>query len=67
MSNHPELLKQMALEVIARIPLDAAKIYTDGMGPFSCRPSWELSCGRPCEGGHKQSCGSGKPHGSYID
>ncbi|GFT66435.1 RNase H domain-containing protein [Trichonephila clavipes] len=30
MSNHPELLKQLALEVIDGIPLDAAKIYTDG-------------------------------------
>ncbi|GFW91552.1 RNase H domain-containing protein [Trichonephila clavipes] len=30
MSDHPELLKQLALEVIAGIPLDAAKIYTDG-------------------------------------
>ncbi|GFW25305.1 uncharacterized protein TNCV_5088701 [Trichonephila clavipes] len=30
MSGHPELLKQLALEVIAGIPLDAAKIYTDG-------------------------------------
>ncbi|GFY03929.1 RNase H domain-containing protein [Trichonephila clavipes] len=30
MSDHPELLKQMALEVIDGIPLDAAKIYTDG-------------------------------------
>ncbi|GFV98601.1 RNase H domain-containing protein [Trichonephila clavipes] len=30
MSDHPELLKQLALEVIDRIPLDAAKIYTDG-------------------------------------
>ncbi|GFV33052.1 uncharacterized protein TNCV_3365041 [Trichonephila clavipes] len=30
MSDHPELLKQLALEVIDEIPLDAAKIYTDG-------------------------------------
>ncbi|GFU83920.1 RNase H domain-containing protein [Trichonephila clavipes] len=30
MSNHPELLKQLALEVIDGIALDAAKIYTDG-------------------------------------
>ncbi|GFX96642.1 uncharacterized protein TNCV_244291 [Trichonephila clavipes] len=30
MSVHPEFLKQLALEVIAGIPLDAAKIYTDG-------------------------------------
>ncbi|GFY32093.1 RNase H domain-containing protein [Trichonephila clavipes] len=30
MSDHPELLKQLALEVIDRIPLDAAKIYSDG-------------------------------------
>ncbi|GFW76691.1 RNase H domain-containing protein [Trichonephila clavipes] len=30
MSDHPELLKQLALEVISGIPLDAAKIYTDG-------------------------------------
>ncbi|GFV14683.1 RNase H domain-containing protein [Trichonephila clavipes] len=30
MSDQPELLKQLALEVIAGIPLDAAKIYTDG-------------------------------------
>ncbi|GFT35682.1 hypothetical protein TNCV_2849711 [Trichonephila clavipes] len=30
MSDHPELLKQLALEVIDGIPLDAAKIYTDG-------------------------------------
>ncbi|GFS78081.1 RNase H domain-containing protein [Trichonephila clavipes] len=29
MSDHPELLKQLALEVIDGIPLDAAKIYTD--------------------------------------
>ncbi|GFX45317.1 hypothetical protein TNCV_2096021 [Trichonephila clavipes] len=29
MSDHPEL-KQLALEVIDGIPLDAAKIYTDG-------------------------------------
>ncbi|GFS99271.1 uncharacterized protein TNCV_1600961 [Trichonephila clavipes] len=28
--HHPELLKQLALEVIDGIPLDAAKIYTDG-------------------------------------
>ncbi|GFX93630.1 RNase H domain-containing protein [Trichonephila clavipes] len=49
MSDHPELLKQLALEVVDRIPLDAAKIYTDGtfglapysstVGPFLCRPS----------------------------
>ncbi|GFX91992.1 hypothetical protein TNCV_5004561 [Trichonephila clavipes] len=30
MSDHPELLKQLTLEVIDGIPLDAAKIYTDG-------------------------------------
>ncbi|GFX72105.1 RNase H domain-containing protein [Trichonephila clavipes] len=30
MSDHPELLKQMALEEIDGIPLDAAKICTDG-------------------------------------
>ncbi|GFX14656.1 RNase H domain-containing protein [Trichonephila clavipes] len=30
MSDHPVLLKQLALEVIVGIPLDAAKIYTDG-------------------------------------
>ncbi|GFV95214.1 RNase H domain-containing protein [Trichonephila clavipes] len=30
MSDHPKLLKQLALEVIDGIPLDAAKIYTDG-------------------------------------
>ncbi|GFV48323.1 RNase H domain-containing protein [Trichonephila clavipes] len=30
MSDHPELLKQLALEVIDGFPLDAAKIYTDG-------------------------------------
>ncbi|GFU10037.1 RNase H domain-containing protein [Trichonephila clavipes] len=30
MSNHTELLKQLALGVIPGIPLDAAKIYTDG-------------------------------------
>ncbi|GFT67133.1 RNase H domain-containing protein [Trichonephila clavipes] len=30
MSDHPELLKQLALEVIDGIPLDTAKIYTDG-------------------------------------
>ncbi|PRD24036.1 UNVERIFIED_CONTAM: hypothetical protein NCL1_44835 [Trichonephila clavipes] len=30
MSDHPELLKQLALEVIDGILLDAAKIYTDG-------------------------------------
>ncbi|GFS56764.1 uncharacterized protein TNCV_2221951 [Trichonephila clavipes] len=30
MSDHPELLKQLALEVIDGIPLDAAKIYIDG-------------------------------------
>ncbi|GFU85282.1 uncharacterized protein TNCV_2385891 [Trichonephila clavipes] len=30
MSDHTELLKQLALEVIDGIPLDAAKIYTDG-------------------------------------
>ncbi|GFU48175.1 uncharacterized protein TNCV_4230011 [Trichonephila clavipes] len=30
MSDHPELLKQLALEVIDGIPLDAVKIYTDG-------------------------------------
>ncbi|GFU98075.1 RNase H domain-containing protein [Trichonephila clavipes] len=30
MSDHPELLKQLALEVIDGIPLDAAKINTDG-------------------------------------
>ncbi|GFW98216.1 uncharacterized protein TNCV_331681 [Trichonephila clavipes] len=30
MSDHPELLKQLALEVIDGIPLNAAKIYTDG-------------------------------------
>ncbi|GFW23555.1 putative RNA-directed DNA polymerase from transposon BS [Trichonephila clavipes] len=29
-SDHPEILKQLALEVISGIPLDAAKIYTDG-------------------------------------
>ncbi|GFW54672.1 hypothetical protein TNCV_787751 [Trichonephila clavipes] len=23
------------------------------VGPFSCRPSLERSCGRPCEGGYK--------------
>ncbi|GFY25163.1 uncharacterized protein TNCV_2482841 [Trichonephila clavipes] len=166
MSDHPELLMQLALEVIDGIPLDAAKIYTDGskgetnttgsgvlielpghvikfqrnadhssvfrteliaimcglsfinnirdlafseiwiltdsrssiqtfiklaiyrrqhqeyfspfsttfgsapysstVGPFSCRPSRERSCGRPCEDGYQQSCGSGRPHGPYI-
>ncbi|GFW35836.1 uncharacterized protein TNCV_1926671 [Trichonephila clavipes] len=30
MSDHPELLKQLTLEEIDGIPLDAAKIYTDG-------------------------------------
>ncbi|GFY02848.1 RNase H domain-containing protein [Trichonephila clavipes] len=30
MSDYPELLKQLALEVIDGIPLDASKIYTDG-------------------------------------
>ncbi|GFV01050.1 hypothetical protein TNCV_1009711 [Trichonephila clavipes] len=30
MSDHPELLKQLALDVINGIPLDAVKIYTDG-------------------------------------
>ncbi|GFW40170.1 hypothetical protein TNCV_5118531 [Trichonephila clavipes] len=30
MPDHPELLKQLALEVIDGIPLNAAKIYTDG-------------------------------------
>ncbi|GFX45694.1 RNase H domain-containing protein [Trichonephila clavipes] len=30
MSDHPELLKQLALELIDVIPLDAEKIYTDG-------------------------------------
>ncbi|GFT74342.1 uncharacterized protein TNCV_539021 [Trichonephila clavipes] len=29
MFDHPERLKQLALEVIEGIPLDAAKIYTD--------------------------------------
>ncbi|GFT55087.1 RNase H domain-containing protein [Trichonephila clavipes] len=29
-SDHPELLKQLALEVIYGIPLDTVKIYTDG-------------------------------------
>ncbi|GFW25756.1 hypothetical protein TNCV_1310171 [Trichonephila clavipes] len=28
--DHPEILKQLALEVIDGIPLDAVKIYTDG-------------------------------------
>ncbi|GFW75447.1 RNase H domain-containing protein [Trichonephila clavipes] len=32
MSDHPELLKQLALEVIAGIPLDAAKTTTTGSG-----------------------------------
>ncbi|GFW24516.1 hypothetical protein TNCV_4896041 [Trichonephila clavipes] len=41
--------------------------YSSTVGPFSCRPSQERSCGRPCEGGYKQSCGFGKPHGPYID
>ncbi|GFW03593.1 RNase H domain-containing protein [Trichonephila clavipes] len=59
MSDHPKLLKQLALEVIDKIPLDATKIYTDGtfgsapysstMGPFSCRPFRERSCGRPAK------------------
>ncbi|GFX01819.1 uncharacterized protein TNCV_1022221 [Trichonephila clavipes] len=35
MSDHPELLKQLALEVIKGIPLYAAKIYTDGTDPSS--------------------------------
>ncbi|GFV53102.1 uncharacterized protein TNCV_4015151 [Trichonephila clavipes] len=30
MSDHPELLKQLALEVIDGIPLDAVKIYNGG-------------------------------------
>ncbi|GFU00814.1 DUF4817 domain-containing protein [Trichonephila clavipes] len=30
MSDHPELLMQLALEVIDGMPLDAVKIYTDG-------------------------------------
>ncbi|GFU67528.1 RNase H domain-containing protein [Trichonephila clavipes] len=30
MSDHPKILKQLALDVIDGIPLDAAKIYTDG-------------------------------------
>ncbi|GFW85855.1 uncharacterized protein TNCV_855041 [Trichonephila clavipes] len=41
--------------------------YSSTVGPFSCRPSRERSCGRPCEGGYKPSCGSGKPHDPYID
>ncbi|GFW75930.1 long-chain-fatty-acid--CoA ligase 1 [Trichonephila clavipes] len=41
--------------------------YSSTVGPFSCRPSRERSCGRPCEGGYLQSCGSGRPHGPYID
>ncbi|GFV29971.1 hypothetical protein TNCV_3100481 [Trichonephila clavipes] len=41
--------------------------YSSTVGPFSCRPSRELNCGRPCEGSYKQSCGSGKPHGPYIN
>ncbi|GFT52892.1 hypothetical protein TNCV_1460001 [Trichonephila clavipes] len=41
--------------------------YSSKVGPFSCRPSRERSYERPCEGGYKQSCGSGRPHGSYID
>ncbi|GFV58349.1 RNase H domain-containing protein [Trichonephila clavipes] len=51
LSDNPEFLKQLALEVIDGIPQDAAKIYTDGtfgsapysstVGPFSCRPSRE--------------------------
>ncbi|GFX68193.1 hypothetical protein TNCV_1807491 [Trichonephila clavipes] len=141
MSDHPELLKQLALEVIDGIPLVAVKTYTDGskeetnttvggvlielpgcvikfqrrnadhasvlrtqpiihptfielaiyrrqqqqeyssafstafgsapysstVGPFSCRHSRELSCGRPCEGSYQQSCGSGRQHCPYID
>ncbi|GFW08932.1 uncharacterized protein TNCV_3474841 [Trichonephila clavipes] len=34
MSDHPKLLKQLALEVIDGIPLDAVKIYTDGNQPY---------------------------------
>ncbi|GFV95041.1 hypothetical protein TNCV_1030391 [Trichonephila clavipes] len=41
--------------------------YSSTVGPFSCRPSGERSCGRPCEGGYQQSCGTGRPHGPYID
>ncbi|GFW12479.1 hypothetical protein TNCV_817321 [Trichonephila clavipes] len=40
--------------------------YSSTVGPSSCRPFRERNCGRPCEGG-KQSSGSGKPHGPYID
>ncbi|GFX36638.1 hypothetical protein TNCV_4742451 [Trichonephila clavipes] len=32
MSDHPELFKQLVLEVINEISLDAVKIYTDGSG-----------------------------------
>ncbi|GFY19797.1 hypothetical protein TNCV_4649671 [Trichonephila clavipes] len=31
MSDHPELLKQLALEGIDGIPLDAVKIYTEAV------------------------------------
>ncbi|GFW81541.1 uncharacterized protein TNCV_2882181 [Trichonephila clavipes] len=41
--------------------------YSSTVGPFSCRPSRERSCGRPCEGHYQQYCGSGRPHGPYID
>ncbi|GFX49090.1 RNase H domain-containing protein [Trichonephila clavipes] len=77
MSDHPELLKQLALEVIDGIPLDAAKIYTDGtFGSAPIHLQWVPSqrdynllvgllgnevCRTTnyCEGGYKQSCGSG--------
>ncbi|GFU66684.1 pancreatic lipase-related protein 3 [Trichonephila clavipes] len=41
--------------------------YSSTVGPCSCRPSREQRCGRPCESGYKQSCGSGKPHGPDIN
>ncbi|GFU31496.1 RNase H domain-containing protein [Trichonephila clavipes] len=41
MPHYPKLLKQLAVEVIDVVPLDALKIFTDGIGPFSCRPARE--------------------------
>ncbi|GFU82205.1 hypothetical protein TNCV_4466561 [Trichonephila clavipes] len=41
--------------------------YPSTVGSFSCTPARELSGGRPCEGDYLRSCGSERPHTSYID
>ncbi|GFY07977.1 uncharacterized protein TNCV_2580091 [Trichonephila clavipes] len=50
----PDLKASIILHV-AEIPPFGSARYSSTVGPFSCRPSRERSCGGPCESGYLQS------------